>query len=68
MSKPRSGSNLSKSAFHALLRKAAQPIQGEEELPSQEESETSESHPSGGYSATRKHQDTTEGNMESLND
>ena len=58
---------LTRSEFHALLRKAAQPIPQEAEPPSQEASETSEHHPSDGYTAKRKSQDKTEGSGEPPN-
>ena len=48
---------LSKEQFEALLRKAAQPLK----QPDSKETETSESHPSGGYSGKRKNRDKTEG-------
>ena len=58
---------LTRSAFHVLLRKAAQPIPKEAELPSQEASETSGSHPSDGCTAKHKSPDKTEGSGESPN-
>ena len=58
---------LTKSEFHALLRKAAQPIQEETEQPSQEEFGTSEHRPSDGYTSKRKSPSTTEDSGESPN-
>ena len=47
---------LTKKGFERLLTKAAQPKQ-----PDSKETQTSESHPSGGYSGKRKSQGKTEG-------
>lgn len=52
---------LTKRAFHALLRKAAQPIPKEGEPPSQEASGTSEHRPSDDCTETHTNPDRTEG-------
>ena len=52
---------LTRREFHALLRKAAQPIQEEVERPSQEASGTSEHHPSDDCTETRRNPNRTEG-------
>lgn len=52
---------LTKSRFHALLRKAAQPIQKEEGQPSQEVSETLESRRPDDCSETHTNPSKTEG-------
>lgn len=51
---------LTKSVFHALLRKAAQPIPKEVESPVLVESETSAVRPSGDCTETHKNPDTLE--------
>ena len=58
---------LTKSKFHALLRKASQPIPQEAEPPFQEASETSEHRPSDGYTAKRRSPSKTVDSGESLN-
>ncbi len=58
---------LTHSEFHALLRKAAQPIPQQALLPSQEASETSAVHPSDGCTAKRKSQGTSVDSEESPN-
>ena len=58
---------VTRSEFYALLRKAAQPIPKEAEPPSPGASETSEHHPSDGYTAKRKSPSKIEGSGESPN-
>lgn len=50
---------LTRSRFHDLLRKAAQPIATEEGTPDQAVSGTAERRPSGGYTAKRKRRGKT---------